>query len=155
MADIQHTRKPLRLTHYNYSTAGFYFVTICTKDRACMFGSIEEGTMHLNAAGLLAREEWTKTLTYLKGVELDVFVVMPNHLHAILIIKEQAYTLGDIIGHYKSRASKGIRKAGFMGFAWQRLYHDRVIRGEKDLERIREYIVNNRLKWEDNEENVR
>ncbi len=81
-------RKSLRLKGYNYSDAGLYFITICTHGRECLFGKIENGEMKLNEYGEIARKEWELSATKRAEMELDCFVVMPNHLHGIVIINE-------------------------------------------------------------------
>jgi hypothetical protein len=81
-----HNRRSNRLQGYDYSQAGMYFITICTHDRECMFGEINEGKMMLNEQGNIANEEWFKTNEIRKNMDLDVFVVMPNHIHGIVVI---------------------------------------------------------------------
>jgi REP element-mobilizing transposase RayT len=84
----KHHRRSIRLKGYDYSQAGFYFVTIVTHNRACLFGEIVDGAMHLNKAGKIARQEWL-LLAKRFNVRLDAFVVMPNHIHAILVILDR------------------------------------------------------------------
>ena len=79
-------RKSLRLPEYDYSQAGYYFVTICTENKKCLFGKVENGKMILNQFGKIVDEEWKKTLEIRKNVLLDAFIIMPNHVHGILII---------------------------------------------------------------------
>ena len=83
-----HHRRSIRLKGYDYSQAGAYFITICCEDRICRFGDIENGEMKLNEMGLIAHNEWIKTSEIRKNVELDVFVVMPNHIHGIIILND-------------------------------------------------------------------
>ena len=83
-----HHRKSIRLKGYDYSQAGLYFITICCQDRACLFGQIENGEMKLNDAGKMAYNEWMKTPELRPQIELDAFIVMPNHIHGILKINE-------------------------------------------------------------------
>jgi REP element-mobilizing transposase RayT len=81
-------RSSTRLQHYDYSQAGAYFVTICTQDRACLFGAIENGAMVLNEYGCVVRDEWLKTAESRAEIKMGEFVVMPNHFHGIVVIGE-------------------------------------------------------------------
>ena len=81
-------RRSLRLSGYDYSRAGAYFVTICVQDRMCLFGEIVDGVMRLNEAGTIVRDEWLRTTIIRPNVELDAFVVMPNHLHGIIVLHD-------------------------------------------------------------------
>ncbi len=87
-----HHRRSIRLKGYDYSQAGAYFITICTHDRECIFGEIRDGQMHLNEIGKIVEAEWLKTAEIRDNVEMDAFVVMPNHVHGIIIITENART---------------------------------------------------------------
>ncbi len=83
-----HHRRSIRLKGYDYSRAGLYFITICCEDRICRFGNIVDGEMILNAYGQIAHEEWMRTPQLRPQIELDAFIVMPNHIHGILKINE-------------------------------------------------------------------
>jgi REP element-mobilizing transposase RayT len=174
-----------RLAHFDYSSPGEYFVTICTEDKICYFGAIANGEMRVSTVGSVVLGEWQQTARVRENVELDAFVVMPNHIHGIIVIKNslvetigpivshaeetthrkietthrvvstrnksktlQPNSLGSIVGQFKSVCTKRIRAAGFHDFAWQPGYYDHVIRDEKDLERIREYIMMNPSRWD-------
>jgi len=154
-----------RLHGWDYSAAGWYFVTICTQHMHCFLGSIADGEMHLSPSGQIVAEEWQKTEHIRPNINLDAWIIMPNHLHSIIIIHNVVETprrgvstnapsrlmpssLGAIICQFKSMCTKRIRKAGFLAFAWQPRFYDHIIRNEKSLQRIREYIINNPLKWE-------
>ncbi len=161
-------RKSLRLQEYNYSQSGHYFITICTQDRACLFGEIIDHKMKLNQRGSIVREEWIKTGEVRENIRLDVFVVMPNHFHGIIIIENgrgtacrafanrqfglsHANTLSTIVGAYKSAVTKKINQLNGVSSGssiWQRNYYEHIIRNEKSLEEIREYIIYNPLNWE-------
>ncbi len=127
--------------------------------------------MILNDLGKVAEEEWLKTKNIRKNVDLDYHVIMPNHFHGILIIKDvetsrrdvsmvietgqrpvstqlKPNSLGSIIGQFKSVCTKRIHKIGYDQFKWQPRFYDHIIRNENDLHRIRIYIQNNPLKWE-------
>lgn len=165
-------RKPLRLREYDYSQSGYYFITICTQNRACLFGKIINDEMNLNEQGKIAQEEWHKTAMIRKNITLDVFIVMPNHIHGIIVIDDetrrgtarralpnrrfgfsQSNTIPTIIGAYKSAVTKRINQ--MQGFSsrsvWQRNYYEHIIRNEKSLEEIRDYIIYNPLNWEKDE----
>ena len=83
-----HHRRSIRLKGYDYSQAGLYFITICCEDRICRFGNIVDGEMILNAYGQIAHDEWMKTPQLRPQIELDAFIVMPNHIHGILKIND-------------------------------------------------------------------
>ena len=88
-----HHRRSIRLKGYDYSQAGAYFITICCKDRKCRFGKIVVGAsvMELNECGQIAYDEWLKLSERFSNFELDVFQIMPNHMHGIIV-------LNDIVG---------------------------------------------------------
>ena len=83
---IEHKRRSIRLKGYAYSSAGAYFVTICAQDRECLFGGIEKGEMILNDAGKMIRTIWDEIPKYYPGIAIDVFQMMPNHVHGIIIV---------------------------------------------------------------------
>jgi len=84
-----HHRRSIRVKGYDYSSAGAYFVTLCTRNRQCLFGEIVGGEMCLNAMGKIVAEEWVKTGLIRQENELDAWVVMPNHLHGIVMVLDQ------------------------------------------------------------------
>jgi len=142
-------RKINRLQNYDYAQTGAYFVTICTKDTKWLFGSIDGGTMTLNKNGIIAESEMLKISSHFNYVDISNYVVMPNHVHLIVVIMPAGaasgaptMTIGSIIRGYKSGVSR------LMGFSpWQRNYHDHVIRNQEDYNRIAEYIGNNPARW--------
>jgi REP element-mobilizing transposase RayT len=157
-------RKSLRLRQYDYSQAGAYFVTICTHDRRHLLGRIEGGKIQVNACGQIIRTVWENLAIKFKDIGLDAFVVMPNHIHGIIIVGAQfiaptvgvmnhAPTLGDIVRSFKAISTRLIRKNHNKGFNWQRNYYEHVIRDETSLNRIREYILTNPLRWDLDREN--
>ncbi len=81
-----HLRQSIRLKGYDYSQAGLYFITICCQEMACRFGSIENGAMQLNTNGEIANKEWAKLCERFLNFELDVFQIMPNHMHGIIVL---------------------------------------------------------------------
>ncbi len=172
MKHNQHSQKSLRLKHYDYSQGGGYFVTICTHNRECVLGGLINKEFILSLIGEKAKEFWQEIPMHFENVQLDVFVAMPNHIHGIIIIKDDKNvgvqnfeplrnkfqhiipkSLGSIIRTYKSVLTSWCKNNGFANFRWQRNYYEHVIRNEKELKHIREYIQNNPLKWELDREN--
>ena len=170
----KHHRRSIRLKGFNYSRAGAYFVTICTKDRACLLGAVVDGDMRLNEFGEIVREEWLRTEQIRPNVALDTFIVMPNHIHGIIILngdtrrgtlqraptierfgKPTSNTIPTIIRLFKSITTKRINeRRGTRGVPiWQRNYYEHIIRNDDELNQIREYIMTNPLKWEFDREN--
>src|SRR5690606_14866409 len=84
----KHHRRSIRLKGYDYSQAGLYFITICCQDRICRFGHIENSEMIINELGMVAYNEWAKLPERFPNFELDVFQIMPNHIHGIIILNE-------------------------------------------------------------------
>ncbi len=160
----------IRLKGWDYASPGYYFVTICTKNRVPWFGKIVFGEIILSRRGEIAIEELDKTGISRPYVEIDAKVIMPNHIHAIIVIREIAQasvetfrrnvstkkrlfpgTVGAIINQYKSVCTKRIRALNYLDFAWQAGYYDHIIRSEKSLEEIRAYILGKPIKWEEDE----
>lgn len=202
--DIHH-RKSIRLKEYDYSQDGMYFMTICTHDRKCLFGKItNDSEMILNNAGQMAKLCWEEIPKHYPFVALDEFVIMPNHVHGILIIDNSisgmnnknitrandyfptqtakdndsklannvgandysplrtahdcnrnmvrphgtSKTIGAIVRGFKIGVTKWFRANTEIYTVWQRNYYEHIIRNEKSLEKIREYILNNCYTWE-------
>ena len=183
-SSTMHRRRSLRVHGYDYAMAGAYFVTICTQDQACLFGEVVGGANCLNEAGQMVAALWDGIPARLPGVEIDQFVVMPNHLHGILVLLDVdtsgattrvaptigsvgaplvgASRLGDVVGAFKSMATVGyiggVKANGwpeFRGRLWQRNYYEHVIRNEAALDRIRRYVEDNPARWEFDDENPR
>ena len=165
-------RKHLRLRDFDYASPGAYFVTICTHRRQLLFGAMRGESVRLSPIGEIVTHEWTRTPKVRRNVDLDAFVVMPNHVHAILVLADGigatrrvaptsrprgavTGSLGAIIGQYKSVASRRINAMrGTPGRpVWQRGYYEHVIRDAAEVYRIRAYIVNNPLRWAFDREN--
>jgi putative transposase len=103
----KHHRRSLRLEHYDYSQAGVYFVTICTHQREHLFGKITKGEMHLNTFGQVAFDEWIKTETVRTNIIIDEYVVMPNHIHGIILIQNSPQNnVDDVVGACGPHAQK-------------------------------------------------
>lgn len=155
--DIHH-RKSIRLKEYDYSLEGHYFITICTHDRQPLFGEIVKEEMLLNQTGNIVNQQWLKIPERFKGIQLDAFVIMPNHFHGIITIFESfpGQTTGKIVGAFKSLAANELiklRKKNNLpvGKLWQRNYYEHIIRDEEDYFRIVDYIQNNPKNWENDQ----
>jgi len=162
-----------RLQSWDYGSNGYYFVTICTKKRKHFFGEIEEKKMNLNWVGEIALECWIEIPQHFNFVELGRYVVMPNHVHGIIIINklgnnniDQIHsdrfrnqgknTISSIVGSYKSAVTKLINRESNSenkkmeeSFGWQSRFYDHIIRSESEYIRISEYIENNPLYWKE------
>ena len=141
---------------------GIFYVTICTHGRECLFGEVVEAKMHLNTLGEIVQEEWFNITQHRPNVTRDAFVVMPNHIHGIIILREaesvgvrqqflqpQAGSLGMVVGGFKSAVSRRINALRDTPGApvWQRGYHDKIARDERMLNNARRYIANNPAHW--------
>ena len=172
--EIKPRRKSIRLQEYDYSQPGAYFVTICTHDRNCLFGEIVDGRMILNEMGEIVESQWIKSPEIRSEIELDVFQIMPNHFHAVVFIIHlndddsavgatgrsplqsnpsngpRPKSLSSLIAGFKSAVTTNINHFRRIPGAklWQRNYYDRIIRDDNELNRIREYIICNALKWD-------
>lgn len=162
-SDLRH-RRTIRLPDCDYSHPGAYFVTVCTRNRAPMFGEIADGKMLLNLYGHVADESWVWLSEQYSYVNVGEWVVMPNHLHGILFlgVADRPLTspygvksLGRLVGAFKLRSTRRINDLrGVPGLpVWQRNYHEHIIRDETDLDHICEYIINNPTRWLEDEEN--
>ena len=145
-------RKSPRLRGYDYSSEGAYFVTICTHQRRHLFGSITDGNMCLSAAGDIAAACWRSIPQHYPAVELDAFVIMPNHVHGILFLHGDSGAfktiLGRVINAYKGAVTARIRSTqSDDGLVWQGRYHDHIIRDPESLSRIQQYVEKNPLLW--------
>ncbi len=205
-------RSSLRLKGFDYSNPGAYFVTICTDQRICYFGNIVDGIMISFPIIDIVREIWLEIAKKFLFVDLDAFIIMPNHIHGIIIInKEQknlyrdnpkddqsfrrsifdqahmdcgnrkrsgfnhtssvfmsrppteqkdsistkhpGQTLGKIVRYFKAKSARIIYDSGFPRFDWQRNYFEHIVCSPKELNAIREYIINNPIRWTLDREN--
>lgn len=172
-------RRNPRLEGYDYTQSGVYFVTMCTHLREHLFGSVVNDEVILSEFGKIALTDWDAIPTHYGQVELDCFVVMPNHVHGILIIHDAAnqsgvgkptpYTaesvgaglvppakplsLPQVIGGYKSGVARRInalrKQPGTV--LWQRTFYDHIVRSERELDQIRLYIEANPARWLDDD----
>jgi putative transposase len=144
-------RKRLRLTGFDYALPGAYFITVCAAGRGAFFGEVVNATVRLNSPGLVVAEALAAVPDH-HDAAVDTSVVMPDHVHAILFLvrpkghgrdKSGPYeTLSDVIGAFKARVTRQLHRR-----IWQRSFYDHVIRDDADLERVREYIETNPLRW--------
>jgi REP element-mobilizing transposase RayT len=148
-----HHRRSIRLKGYDYSTVGAYFITICTHEREQLFGNILDRTMVLNELGNIAQLHWQKLPRHRSNLIIDRSVVMPNHLHGIIILDlsiDNSKSISEIIGSFKTfsaREINKIRKAKGVP-VWQRNYYERIIRTETELDCVRQYIIDNPINWQ-------
>jgi putative transposase len=133
-------------------------VTICTQDRGCFFGAVAGDETHLNDAGGMVEHWWFELNQRFSAVETDEFVIMPNHLHGIVVLTDTIVG-ADLRGSalYRRRTDRpGLKTASwpsFNGRLWQRNYYEHVIRNEESLLRIRQYILDNPARWAFDREN--
>ena len=156
-------RKSPRLPSYDYSWPGTYFVTICVADRMPRFGEVVDQRVCLNDAGKMVLRHWQSLPDRFPHVDLDEYVLMPNHLHAILHVTATdtapSASLSAVVGAFKSLTTrdyiKGVRTRGWPPFErhlWQQSFYDHIIRDGRDLERVREYIAANPSRWAEDRE---
>lgn len=169
-------RRSVRLKHFDYSQPGIYFVTICTNERECLFGDVRDGSMHLNAIGRVASESWAQIPLHFPVLDLGPYVVMPNHLHGILVLYKRARhavplqdlgaqtegfgkpvsgSLGTIVRSFKATVSKHVRAVGMFTRKpfWQRSFYERVIRTGDEFHHASRYIFENPQNWQADEDN--
>ena len=191
-----HHRRSIRIPDYNYSRPGFYFITLCCSYREYLFGEIKDNIMILNDFGRIAYDEWIQSAKIRSEIELDEFVVMPNHFHAIVLINidgrkvnnsgrgdrpvaptdsnnpvaptdwaqnqlgdppvaptrptgPKSKSIGSLMAGYKSSVTKKINQLRHKPGepVWQRNYFEHIIRDEKSLAQIRQYILDNPENW--------
>lgn len=173
---MEKKRQSIRLRGFDYSREGVYFISLCAHNRECFFGEVNGENILLNDFGLIVQEEWLQSAIIRKEIELDTFVVMPNHFHGIVCITNAAVgatgrsplpsqaptssqvpviagpapkSLGALIAGFKSSVTKRInmlRDTPGMP-VWQRNYYERIVRDDKELNAIRQYIRDNPMKW--------
>jgi len=185
----KHHRRSVRLKGYDYSQEGAYYVTIVAQNRACLFGEVVDGEIQLNDAGKMMQAQWEALPQRFSNIELDEFVVMPNHFHGVVVITDKIHAgavprahpgseqpqegqpqgiaptehdpgLGEIVGAWKSIVTdeyiRGVRQLDWQPFdrkLLQRNYWEHIVRDEPEMNRIREYIINNPANWDNDENN--
>lgn len=179
----KHHRRSIRLKGYDYASAGAYYVTIVAWRRECLFGEVVNGEMVLSKFGLVAKQQWEKLPNRFPNTELGAFMIMPNHMHGIVLITDGRGTaenpndlngessrraptqerfqkpvkgsIPTIIRSYKSAVSYRINlMRGTDGVPlWQRNFYEHVVRNEQDLQNKTDYINANPLLWDEDDEN--
>jgi len=176
----KHHRRSIRLPHYDYTQAGAYFVTIVAWHRECLFGEIRNGEMMLSRYGEIVQKWWTEIPVHFPNVETGAFIIMPNHVHGIILIEERRGTvpvpdddiyphikggetpplrmptLGQIVAYFKYKSTKEMNLADNTGTVtkfWQRNYYEHIIRDDIDLHNKADYIDSNPLLWDQDDEN--
>lgn len=195
----KHHRRSIRLKGYDYSKPGAYFVTIVAWQRECLFGEIHDGEMQLNQYGEIVQTWWDEIPKHFPNVETISFVIMPNHIHGIILITDKrstvpvpdnqnneigrgvvstpkketqkrgeipaqpgggtplrAPTLGQVVAYFKYQSTKemnALDDTGTITKFWQRNYYERVIRNEKEMAKIWDYIETNPIHWAEDDEN--
>lgn len=169
-------RKTIRLKEYDYSEPGDYFITICTKDCLDLFGEIVDNGMILNEVGKIVEQCWLEIPKHFPNTELDIFQIMPNHIHFIIsilpdkndstgcrglinqtptkerddrwiLMRDTRLVLGKIIRSFKAKTSYLVHKNN-LGFGWQRNYYEHIIRNDKSYDEIYTYILSNPQTWD-------
>jgi putative transposase len=164
-----HHRRSIRLPGYDYTQAGAYFVTIVTHNREMLFGEVVDGEIRLNEFGEIAKREWERLRKRFRHIELGAFIIMPNHVHGIIIIHDNGRGTADnenfgkpvsgsiptMVRSYKSAVALRINYArpGDSTPVWQRNYHERIIRNDREMGNIWRYIQSNPVMWADDNEN--
>ena len=164
----------MRLPDYDYRQSGVYFVTVCTHQHVSLFGNITDGDIVLNELGKVVNSEWLHVAQARTNVLINNYVIMPNHLHGIVIIDNENYrtgskfepetngkrpvklrsgSLGAIVGHFQAAVSRRAKTLGLDSgqTLWQRNYYEHIIRNEKSLNEIRKYTLENPARWSDDE----
>jgi len=157
---ISPRRRNPRLETHDYASTGAYFVTICTHGRTHLLGEIVDGVLRETPLAHVVRARWAEIPAHFPAVAPDALAVMPNHVHGLLWIAASASacgpSLGEVVRGFKAAVTRSSREEGqeLSGLIWQRGYHDHVVRSEPDLERVREYVENNPLRWHLDRENA-
>ncbi|MBU1668747.1 transposase [bacterium] len=161
----KNNRKSIRLKHYDYYKNGAYFITICTQNREHLFGEIIDNEMLLNNAGKMIQKWLHKLDNNFEGISIDGMVIMPNHVHFVLSIfmptkgRDMAlplHGLSEVLQWFKTMTTneyiRGVKSNIYPAFykrVWQRNYYEHIIRNEKSLSEIQEYMKNNPQQWAD------
>jgi putative transposase len=150
-------RKKQRLQGFDYCQPTYYFITICTHNRRTWFGNINNDQMHFHTPGTIAQSQWTTLPERFAGLQLDQFVIMPNHIHGLLLLTSESSeegttrrshpSLAKIVGTFKGATSHQIHSDIAPNFAWQHGFYDSIVRNEQMLHNLRQYIINNPACW--------
>ena len=173
--DALPNRRSVRLRAYDYTSYGAYFVTIVTADRACLLSDITGDSLTLSPLGRIVQEEWQHTAELRENIELDEFVIMPNHMHGIIWITDNRPetttgvpqhapttrilapprfgSLSATINGFKGSVTRRARTEIGIQQVWQRGFYEHIVRSDKALDAIRLYISDNPRKWAEDAEN--
>jgi putative transposase len=149
-AKITIERKPNRIPDFDYKQGGAYFITICVADGLCLLGAVSDFEVALSKIGVVCKQEWSKIPIWFSNVSCDEFVIMPNHIHGILNISHAGLSLGKIVATFKAATTRFARQGGLIPAdrqLWQHRFYDHVVRTDKSLLAIRQYIRDNPVKW--------
>ena len=161
--------KQYRLFGYDYSQQGAYFITIVTKDRQHFFGEISNHEIHYSPIGEYVKHNFSEISNRVDYLYIDNWVIMPNHLHLIVVITNQkedymqitglsplnSKSISSFVNHLKGNIKRWCSENDFSYFSWQARFHDRIIRDANEYNRISKYIDNNILNWENDDENLK
>lgn len=168
-------RKSIRLENHDYAAPASYFVTACTDEKRCLFGTVLQGSVELTELGRIARENWAAIPSHFVNVNLHAFVVMPSHVHGIIEIGcrvgaqraapvpaaldakrvVESGSLAAVVRSYKAAVTlRARRELGWRGEVWQRNYFERFLRDGQEFSDATRYIVENPVKWECDKENA-
>ncbi|MGB2694839.1 MAG: transposase [Dehalococcoidia bacterium] len=176
----RHQRRSIRLPHYDYAQPGAYFVTVCVQGRECLLGDIEGDEMVPSEAGRMVRSWWHELPRKFPFCDTDAFVIMPNHIHGIIVIRDTPSPVGAdlhvrpysgvrpgspaplprIVQWFKTMTTnayiQGADRHGWAPFAahlWQRNYYEHIVRNEGEMNRIRCYVEDNPRNWKGDPDN--
>jgi REP element-mobilizing transposase RayT len=171
-------RRNIRLKGWDYSSEGVYFITICCKDRQPFFGKINDENVTLSEIGFISKQFWLEIPVHFPHIRLDEFVIMPNHIHGIIILDYSLVgtrhgmtlryyhnsfknfnqfsqpvknSVSVIINQYKSSVTRWCNKHNFNEFHWQSRFYEQILHNETAIDGIREYIYRNPKSWQDDE----
>lgn len=156
------TTRRVRMDGHDYAYPGYYFVTICTADRQRLLGQIEDGLQSYSTAGMMLQDVIAESGSRFSTVTIDSQIVMPNHIHVLIGLairlddEALAENLSDVVRWIKNASHRrygiGVKQSGwqpYQGRLWQKGFHDHIVRGEKELETLRNYIATNVERWEE------
>ena len=164
---MRYHRRSIRLQYFDYTNPGMYYITICVKHELDIFGKVKNGQMILNKYGQIAKSEWVKTNTIRKNMSIGEYIIMPDHIHGIIIInnkcrgtvhraptyekfgKPVSNSVPTIIRYYKGAVTKRINilRNTVGAIIWQRNYYEHIIRNKNEYYTIRQYIIDNPKNW--------
>ena len=162
----RHHRRSIRLQDYDYAQPGAYFITLNVQNREPLLATIKEGIVHLSRYGDLARMVLTALPKHYPYLQLDEFVLMPDHVHVIFVLLEEPRTrrtpipprhsVTEVIRGFKTESARKINRLRKTpgSTVWQRNYYERIVRDERALHAIRQYILDNPLRWQQKQDEL-